>query len=92
VLPCTGPSQPSVYFRKKFTLDAENTAARLEVLHDDGAQVWINGVPVFSKHMDKGLAFAVYASGSVSNEYSRATVPLSPSPFQVGENVITAMV
>jgi len=92
VLPRTSPSQPSVYFRKKFTLDALITAARLEVLHDDGVQVWINGVPVFSKYMDKGLGFSTYASVSTSNEYSRATVSLSPNPFLVGENVITAMV
>lgn len=92
VLPRTNPSQPSVYFRKKFTLDAPITAARLEVLHDDGVQVWINGVPVFSKYMEGGLSFSAYASTSTSNEYSRMTMPLAPNPFVIGENVITAMV
>jgi galactose oxidase len=92
VLSRTTPSQPSVYFRKKFTLDAPITAARLEVLHDDGVQVWINGVPVFSRYMAGGVSFSTYATASTSNEYSQATLSLSPNPFVVGENVITAMV
>ncbi|KFE70392.1 hypothetical protein DB31_5434 [Hyalangium minutum] len=92
VIPRTIPSQPSVYFRKKFTLDAPITVARLDVLHDDGVQVWINGVPVFSKYVDRGVGFSLYASSSATNEYSRATLPMSPNPFVVGENVITAIV
>jgi galactose oxidase len=92
VLTRTTPSQPSVYFRKKITLDSPVTAARLELLHDDGVQVWVNGVPVFSRYMGEGLGFASYASGSGENEYSRATIPLTPNPFVVGENIVTAMV
>jgi galactose oxidase len=92
VLTRTSPSQPSVYFRKKFTLDALVSAASLELLHDDGVQVWINGVPVFSKYMAQGLDFAAFASSSSDNEYTQATVPLSPNPFRVGENTITVMV
>jgi hypothetical protein len=92
ILTRTSPSQPSVYFRKKIQLDSLVTAARLEVLHDDGVQVWINGAPVFSKHVAGGIDFSAYASASTSNEFSRATLSLSPNPFVVGENIITAMV
>lgn len=92
VITRTSPAQPSVYFRKKFTLDAPITAARLEALHDDGVQVWINGVPVFSKYVAGGVSFSTFASASTSNEYSRATLSLSPNPFVIGENVITVMV
>jgi hypothetical protein len=92
VLTRTNPSQPSLYFRKKFTLDAPLTAARLEVLLDDGVQVWINGVPVFSKNVDQGIDFSDYATASADNDYNRVPIPLSPSPFLIGENIVTVMV
>ncbi|NMO15458.1 DUF1929 domain-containing protein [Pyxidicoccus fallax] len=88
----TTPSQPSVYFRKRITLDRPVTRAQLEVLFDDGIGVWVNGVPVFTRNMDKGTGFNEYASASVSNEYARATVPLTGNPFVLGENVIAVMV
>lgn len=88
----TSPAQPSVYFRKHFTLDKPVTRAELEVLFDDGIGVWVNGVPVYSKNLDNGVTFGAYASGSVSNEYDRVPVPLSGNPFVVGDNVISVVV
>ncbi|MBM7116884.1 galactose oxidase-like domain-containing protein [Archangium primigenium] len=86
------PGAPSVYFRKKITLDSPVTAATLEALYDDGVAVWINGTLVFSREMGNGLDFGVWATASVTNAHARADVPLEPNPFRVGENVITAMV
>lgn len=86
------PGSPTVYFRKKFTLDSPVTAAFLEALYDDGVAVWVNGVPVFSRNMARGTDFSAWASASVTNAYERAVLPLSPNPFRVGENVVTAMV
>jgi hypothetical protein len=88
----TTPSQPSVYFRKRITLDRPVTRAQLEVLFDDGVGVWVNGVSVFARNLDNGVGFGAYASDSASNAYDRATVPLSGNPFVVGENVISAVV
>ncbi|MCP3141916.1 DUF1929 domain-containing protein [Pyxidicoccus sp. QH1ED-7-1] len=92
VLTRTTPAQPSVYFRKRFTLDKAVSRARLEALFDDGVAVWLNGVPVFERNMGDGTDFGDYASASVSNEYVRADVPLTGNPFRLGENVIAAMV
>lgn len=92
VLTATVPSQPSVYFRKKFSLAKPVSAAMLEVLFDDGIQVWVNEVPVFSRNMAKGLNFEAFASGSTNNQYIREKLALSGTPFKVGENLITAMV
>ncbi|ADO72671.1 galactose oxidase-like domain-containing protein [Stigmatella aurantiaca] len=92
VLNATTPTQPTVYFRKKITLDKPVLAARLEALFDDGVQVWINGVPVYSKNVGNGLDFGKYASGSTSNEYRRESLSLDSAPFVVGENLVTALV
>ncbi|ADO71798.1 Kelch domain protein [Stigmatella aurantiaca DW4/3-1] len=92
VLNAMVPAQPSVYFRKKFTLTKQVSAAMLEVLFDDGIQVWINEVPVFSRNMGKGLHFAAFASGSTNNQYIREPLPLASNPFRTGENILTAMV
>ncbi|MCY1078725.1 galactose oxidase-like domain-containing protein [Archangium lansingense] len=86
------PGSPTVYFRKKINLENLVTAADLEVLYDDGIAVWINGVPVFSRNMGNGTGFGATATGSTTNAYERATIPLASSPFRVGENVVTAMV
>ncbi|SEU29373.1 galactose oxidase-like domain-containing protein [Stigmatella erecta] len=92
VLSATSPVQPTVYFRKKVTLDKPITAARLEALFDDGVQVWVNGVPVYSKNVGNGLEFGKYASGSTSNEYRRESLALDTNPFVVGDNLVTAVV
>ncbi|MDC0708229.1 DUF1929 domain-containing protein [Stigmatella sp. ncwal1] len=96
VLTASTPTQPTVYFRKKITLDKPVLAARLEALFDDGLQVWVNGVPVYSKNVGHGLDFGKYASGSTSNEYRRESLSLNDVPlnvpFVVGENIVTALV
>ena len=85
------PSQPSVYFRRRITLDKPVTQAQLEALFDDGLAVWVNGVLVFTRNVN-GLGFGDYATDSATNEYTRAAVQLSGNPFRVGENVIAVMV
>ncbi|MFP2926151.1 galactose oxidase-like domain-containing protein [Pyxidicoccus sp. 3LG] len=91
VLTQTAPAQPSVYLRRRFTLDKPVTRARIEALFDDGVAVWINGVRVYSRNVN-GTDFDDYATASASNEYARADLSLAGNPFRVGENVIAAMV
>lgn len=86
------PTTPTVYFRKKITLDSPVTAANLEVLYDDAIAVWINGVPVLSRNMGNGTDFKAWASATTTNAYERVSLPLATNPFRVGENVVTAMV
>jgi MYXO-CTERM domain-containing protein len=85
--------RPTYYFRRRLMLDGPVVAANLKVLHDDGVAVWVNGIPVFSKYMANGTGYAAFASAtSADNEVSTAMVPLAPSPFVTGENVIAVMV
>lgn len=86
------PTIPTVYFRKKITLDNLVTAASLEVLYDDAVAVWINGVQVFSRNMGSGMAYGAWGTGSATNAYERVSLPLTSNPFRVGENVVTAIV
>ena len=86
------PNHPSVYFRKKITLDRPVTKAELTVLHDDGIVVWINGRQVLSKYVgDPGFAAFALAQ-SAPNEKSTSVLSLEPNPFFIGENVIAVMV
>jgi MYXO-CTERM domain-containing protein len=87
------PRRPTYHFRRQVTLAGPVVAANLRVLHDDGVAVWVNGTPVFSKYMGNGTGYAAWASAtSAENEISTAMIPLQPSPFVVGDNVIAAMV
>ncbi|WP_224369014.1 glycoside hydrolase family 88 protein [Hyalangium versicolor] len=91
VLRRLSPAQPSVYFRKKLTLSGPVTSAELQVLHDDGVAVWVNGTLVFSRYVGNGTSHAVYASStSADNQVSTAIIP--GSAFVSGENIIAVMV
>lgn len=93
-IPHPSPTPPSVYFRKRFSLPLAVKSAQLQVLHDDGVIVWINGVRVFSKYADKGDGYAVWASSSSQeNERSSATLDATArAALRVGENVIAVMI
>jgi lysophospholipase L1-like esterase len=89
----TAVSQPSVYFRRHVNLAGPVTQAALRVLHDDGVAVWVNGTLVFSKYVARGTSHGVYASASsLDNEISTGSIPVSPSPFREGDNVIAVMI
>lgn len=87
------PNIPSVHFRKTIPLPYEVTSASMQIVHDDGVAVWINGAPVFSKYMDNGTNFASYSSDqSDDNEVSDVALDLTTSPFVTGDNVVAVMV
>ena len=88
------PNYPSVYFRRTFQLGQVPPLARLQVLHDDGVAVWINGKQVMSKYMSNGTGYSAWASSTSSdNELTSADVKqVGGAPFKVGQNVICAMV
>lgn len=84
------PNIATAYFRKTITLQGAIESAALEVIHDDGVAVFINGSEVLSKYT-AGLEFGTYASAaSQDNELSSAPVP--SSVFVSGQNVVTALV
>jgi hypothetical protein len=85
------PNYPSVYFRKQIVLDKAVSAASLNVLHDDGVVVWINGTQVFSRYADNGVDYGSFASQtSADNELSSSDI--DTTPFLVGANQIAVMV
>lgn len=86
------PNYPSVYFRKKIKLDKNVNKARLTVLHDDGIIVWINGRQVYSKYAADPWYGAFATAQSADNEIDSLLLPLEPSPFVVGENIIAVTV
>ncbi len=88
----TTPKHPSVYFRKKITMDREVSKAELSVVHDDGVVVWINGHRIYSDHVGESVYSFFALSQSMPNELDSSTVPLEPNPFVVGENVVAVMV
>ena len=84
------PKYPSVYFRKKFNLASKAVSAQLQVVHDDGVAVWLNGKLVFSKYVSKGTHYSAWASSQSSdNQLSKTTIS---GPFVVGQNVLAVMV
>ena len=88
------PNHPSVYFRKKVAIPAAVESAKLTVVHDDGAAVWLNEAPVFKKYMANGTTYAAWASqGSQDNEKSEKEIKGAyAKAFKIGANIITVMV
>jgi hypothetical protein len=87
------PNYPTAYFRKTINIGSPVIQATLSAIHDDGVAVWVNGVQVFSKYMGNGTGYAAFASAvSSENEQSSAAIPLSPSPFVVGNNIVAVMI
>ncbi|WP_163997546.1 polysaccharide deacetylase family protein [Pyxidicoccus caerfyrddinensis] len=90
VLSATVPSQTSLYFRKKVTLERPAVDATLSAIFDDGIAVWVNGTLVLTRNMGVGTAHAKYATASAENEHVEATLPATV--FVAGENTIAVMV
>jgi hypothetical protein len=86
------PSQPSLYFRRRITLESPVHFASLRALHDDGVAVWINGTLVFSQLVGSTSHAAYATATSAENQVTGSALALSPNPFRVGDNVVAVMV
>lgn len=86
----TAPAQTSVYFRHTLTLPGTPTAATLQVKFDDGYGVWINGTPVSSRNLDRGVDHGAYASATAENVTATETVPAEL--FVAGANTVAVVV
>ncbi len=94
-----GPSSSSKYittwFRTTFTATSIPATLSLDLLADDGAVVYINGVEVVRDNMPSGTITATTRassgrSGSAENAFR--TFTLSPSAVSVGTNTIAVEV
>ena len=94
VLTDADPNHPSVYFLKQVTIPAAVESAKLSVVHDDGAAVWVNGAQVFSKYVANGTGHSAWASqGSEDNELSSSELKgADVKAFKIGKNAIAVMV
>ncbi len=89
VLTPTSPVQPSIYFRKKFSLPNKPSAARIKVLFDDGFVLWVNGKRVASRNVEN-IAHTAFATGSAENTVAEADI--DASALMAGENTLAVMV
>jgi Calcineurin-like phosphoesterase len=85
----------TTYFRKAFSVASIPSALSLDLVCDDGAVVYLNGVEVYRQSMPSGtilyntLASAAAGNPGVPSETTWTNVTLNPSSLVVGNNVIT---
>ena len=87
----------TTYFRRRFYLDdpADYTDLEAELLVDDGAVIYINGVEALRNNLPSGaIAYSTRASGSVGgdDEETFFSWSLDASELVAGENVVAVEV
>ena len=83
------------YFRRVFTLGALPTGLRLQLVADDGAVVYVNGVEVVRDNMPAGLigpTTLAASNRSGVNESNPRAFTIPASALRVGANVIAVEV
>ena len=71
------PANPSAYFRKIIHLDNAVTQATLDVWHDDGIIVWVNGTQVFSRYVGS-TGYGAFATRGGWRRSRRRSPPPTP--------------
>ncbi|MBK9140707.1 MAG: lamin tail domain-containing protein [Verrucomicrobia bacterium] len=94
----SGPQVTTTYFRHEFTLDATNSRPDLvlEILRDDGAVLYLNGVEILRENMPDGpITYDTWSASVVSspdqNTYFTRTVNVAQF-LRVGVNTLAAEV
>ena len=87
---------PTTYFRKTFSLNAEPTAADAFLLNyqvDDGCVVWVNGQEAARVNMRSGnVNYTTFSQTYAADDPMTGTINLSPTLFKKGNNVIAVEV
>jgi hypothetical protein len=81
----------TTYFRKTFSVANPSpfTSLTLNMIRDDGAAVYVNGVEVWRLNLPTGsIAYNTLALAAVSDETTWQTVTISPSVLVAGTNTI----
>ena len=79
------------YFRKSFTIanPADIKQLKLNLLRDDGAIVYLNGVEILRSNMPSGdVGYATFASVNTTDENVWLPFTLSASALKAGTNVV----
>ncbi|MFO8027290.1 MAG: CotH kinase family protein, partial [Opitutales bacterium] len=93
----SGPQVITTYFRREFTLDSidEDIDLMLEILRDDGAVVYLNGVEILRENMPAGAdSYDTYATTYDSANHTTwyARHPDAADLLRPGVNVLAASV
>jgi len=94
----SGTQVNTTYFRRSFNLDTTNgvTSLIIELLRDDGAVIYINGVEVVRHNMPAGdITYATLSAAITGNENQTSYHPIEitdTSSLIAGENVIAVEV
>ena len=87
---------PTTYFRKTFSLNAEPTATDAFLLNyqvDDGCVVWVNGQEAARVNMRSGTVnYTTFSQTYAADDPMTGTINLSPTLFKKGDNVIAVEV
>lgn len=85
---------PTTYFRQQFNVDraADIASLTLELLRDDGAAVYLNGVEIARDNLAAGAAYNAFANGSVPNADEIRFFPFSVDPARLVDGVNTIAV
>lgn len=92
----TNSKRPTCYFRKKFSLSkvpASGSEVQLAYKVDDGMVVYVNGIKAGQYNMPNGtVTYDTYATTYAGTVPDEGVIYLSPSLFNLGENVIAVEV
>jgi MYXO-CTERM domain-containing protein len=87
------PNVPSALFRQAVNVTGRVTAARIRILLDDAAVVWINDQEVFAHNIGERSPGAYASASSEDNEIHMVELDLgATNPFVVGQNLVAVMV
>jgi hypothetical protein len=80
----------TTYFRKAFSINETYSSFTLNLIRDDGAVVYVNGVEVYRNNMPAGtIAYTTLATAAVGDDgNTQQTIILPASAFVVGNNVV----
>ncbi|MFT5429692.1 MAG: hypothetical protein ACI9OJ_000364, partial [Myxococcota bacterium] len=88
----TDPNLASYYFRHTFDFDFKPLAGAMQVLHDDGVAVFVNGTKVFEKDLLFGTGHLVYGGTKVTDGTVSELNWGKINPFVAGENTVAVLV
>jgi len=89
-------ARPTAYFRREFTLTDVNStrSLTLDLLRDDGAAVYLNGIEVARQNLAAGATYHTLAESRIPNaaetQFFPATIP--PELLIEGRNVVAVEV
>lgn len=82
IRPSGAAARPTAYFRREFTVSDVNStrSLSLELLRDDGAAVYLNGIEIARQNLAAGAGYSTLALSRIPNADETRYFPESVSP------------